>query len=416
MTDQLPFPPKKDPQKRTRTPVLPPMARSRAALGLGVMAAQGRFGLQVCADCAAVQYPPRDACVKCLSSELPWQDVDPSGTVLAETTIRVSPEPYFRERMPWRMGSVKLTSGPTLNCHLHGEVARGDAVKMALKLDKAGQGVLIALPVKGSEAMQDDPVLRAMSCDPKRRRILITDARAPMALALTEALLKAGATHVFLGEPEAWRAWPERRAFETMENTSLLPLDVTDVSSIDKLSAEIGGKVDILINTATYTRPGGVLGNDTSFARETFEVNTIGLMRLAQGFGPGMAARVQDGINSAVAFVNILSVRALMPDPSFSAFSASQAAARSITQSLRAEFRGSGLRVMNLYTGPMENDPWFQPLPPPKVTPNALARSCVQGLVDGLEEVTCGDIAKDVYARWQADAGLLEREITGGGS
>jgi hypothetical protein len=47
MTTPLIRPPKKDPQKRTVVPVLPPMARSRAALGLAVMAAQGRFGLQV---------------------------------------------------------------------------------------------------------------------------------------------------------------------------------------------------------------------------------------------------------------------------------------------------------------------------------------------------------------------------------
>ncbi|MGB7318970.1 MAG: SDR family NAD(P)-dependent oxidoreductase [Planktotalea sp.] len=416
MSNTLPFPPKKDPQKRTRVPVLPPLARSRASLGLGVMAAQGRFGLQVCASCAAVQYPPRDACCKCLSDDLHWRDVDPRATMLAETTIRVSPEPYFRERMPWRMGSAKLDVGPVVNCHMHGDVGRGDAVRIALKLDRAGQGVLIALPLEGSDTMQDDPILRAMSCDPKRRRILISDARAPMALALTEALLAAGASHVFLGEPEAWRSWPARRAFEGMENVSLLPLDVTDVSSIDKLSAEIGGKVDILINTANHARPGGVMANDTSFARETFEVNTLGLMRLAQGFGPGMSARVQDGINSAVAFVNILSVQALMPDPSYSAFGASQAAARSISQSLRSEFRASGLRMMNVYVGPIEGDEWFQPLPPPKVSPKAIARSLVQGLVDGLEEVTCGDIARDVYARWQENAALLEREVTGGRS
>ena len=74
------------------------------------------------------------------------------------------------------------------------------------------------------------------------------------------------------------------------------------------------------------------------------------------------------------------------------------------------------MRMMNVYIGPIEGDAWFQPLPPPKVTPNAIARSVVSGLVDGLEEVTCGDIARDVYARWQADALLLEREMTGGGS
>ena len=416
MTHPLALPTKKDPQKRTTVPLLPPSMRSRAALGLGVMAATGRFGLQVCADCQAVQYPPRDACVKCLSHDLPWQDVDPSGTLMAETTLRVSPEPYFRERMPWRMGAVKLDAGPMVNCHLHGEVARGDTVRMALKLDRAGQGVLIALPVEGSDVMQDDPVLRAMSCDPKHRRVLISDARSPNALALVEVLLAAGASHVFLGEPEAWRHWPERTAFEGVEHVSLVPLDVTDVSSVQKLSAEIGGKVDILINTASFTRPGGVLGSDTTFARDAMEVNALGLMRLAQGFGPGMAARVQDGTNAAAAFVNILSAQALMPEAGFGAFGASQAAARSISQSLRAEFQASGLRVVNVYTGPGEDDPWFQPLPPPKVTPKALARSVVQGLVDGLEEVTCGDIARDIYARWQDNALLLEREKTGAGA
>ncbi|MGB0412184.1 MAG: short-chain dehydrogenase, partial [Pikeienuella sp.] len=98
------------------------------------------------------------------------------------------------------------------------------------------------------------------------------------------------------------------------------------------------------------------------------------------------------------------------------AFGASQAAARSIAQTLRAEFRASGMRMMNVYIGPVEDDPWFQPLPPPKVTPSAIARTVVGALVDGLEEATCGDIARDVYARWQADALLLEREMTGGGA
>ena len=415
MTKDLPFPPKKDPQKRSRVATLPPAARSRAGLGLGVMAAQGRFALQTCADCGAVQYPPRDACSTCLSVDLDWRDINPAATVLAETQIHVSPDPYFRERLPWRMGSAQLAAGPVAVCHLHGEVARGDTVQMALKLDRSGQGVLIALPLKGSDLMQDDPVLRAMSADPKRRRILISDARSPVALPLAQALLAAGAAHVFVGEAESWLSWPGRTAFAALENVSVLPLDVTDASSVRKLAAEIGGKTDILINTATFTRPGGILGNDTIFARDGFEVNTLGLMRLAQGFGPGMAARVQDGLNSAAAFVNILSVQALVPDPRYGAFGASQAAARSISQSLRAEFRASGLRVMNVYSGPVD-EPWYQPLPPPKVAPAAIARAVVQGLIDGLEEVPCGDVARDHYARWLADASLLERELTGGGA
>ncbi|MBD82565.1 MAG: short-chain dehydrogenase [Oceanibulbus sp.] len=415
MTEPLMPPQKKNPQKRSTVPTLPPAQRSRAALGLAIAAGRGQFALQHCADCGAVQYPPRDACCKCLSVALEWRETEPAGEVLAETTIRVSPDPYFRERLPWRIGTVQLAAGPVAVCHLHGDVGRGDHVRLALKLDRAGQGVMVALPREESEFMQDDPMLRAMSSDPKHRRVLITDVRSPLALPLAQAVLKAGAAQVFLGEPEHWRRWEGRAGFEAMENFSLMPLDVTDTASVSRLAAEIGGKVDILINTAQFIRPGGVLGNDTIFAREGMETNVLGLMRLAQGFGPAMASRTADGVNSAVAWVNILSAGALAPEAGFGGFDASQAAARSLSQTLRAEFAGSGLRVMNVYTGPVD-DEWHQPLPPPKVTPRALARTVVSGLVDGLEEVACGDVAKDALARWLDNPALMEREMRGNGA
>ncbi len=415
MTVPLTPPKKKDPQKRSTVPTSPPSHRSRAALGLTVAAAEGRFALQHCGDCGTVQYPPRDACCKCLSVDLHWRDTNPQAKIIAETTVRASPDPYFRERLPYRQGMVQLAAGPVAVTHLHGDVRRGDTVHMALKLDKAGQGVLIALPQERTDAMQDDPVLRALTAHPKHRRVLITDARSPLAAPLAEALLKAGAATVFMGEAETWRRWPGREKLAAMDKVQMMPLDVTDAASVGRLAAEIGGKTDILINTARFIRPGGVLGADTVFTRDEMEVNVLGLMRLAQAFGPGMAARTADGVNSAVAFVNILSAYAMVPDAGYGAFSASQAAARSVSQTLRAEFRIAGLRVMNVYTGPTD-DEWHQPLPPPKVAPRALARSIVEGLIDGVEDVYCGDIARDMADRWKENAKLLEREMTGGGA
>jgi short-subunit dehydrogenase len=150
---------------------------------------------------------------------------------------------------------------------------------------------------------------------------------------------------------------------------------------------------------------------DTGFAADEIAVNYLGLMRLAQAFGPVMCARTADGVNSAVAWVNILSVGALCNLPNFGVFSASQAAAHSLTQSLRAEFRSAGLRVMNVFTGPTEDD-WYQPLPPPKVEPQTLARDLVAGLRIGLEDVWCGDVARDFRDRLRRDAKVLERELT----
>ncbi|OCW57681.1 SDR family NAD(P)-dependent oxidoreductase [Hoeflea olei] len=415
MTGKLAPPRKKNPQLRQRVPTLPPQARSRAALGLTAAAARGAFELQHCAECGTVQYPPRDACAACLSVDLLWRATARDGQIIAETRIHASPDSYYRERLPWRAGLVRLAAGPTVLAHLHGEVGRGDRVRMDLKLDKAGQGVMIALPQQRTPDMADDDVLRTLTAHPKHRRVLITDLRAPVTRPLIEALLKAGAAHVFVGEAESWRRGSDHASIAGLDKVSVLPLDVTDATSLKKLAAEIGGKTDILINTARHVRPGGVLGADTVFAREEFETNALGLMRLAQAFGPAMAGRTADGVNSAVAFVNILSVHALSADPHYGAFSASQAAALSISQTLRAEFRASGLRMINVFSGPTD-DEWHQPLPPPKVAPKALASCVVEALCEGLEDAFCGDVAKDLEERWRRDPKVLERELQGGGA
>ncbi|QUJ78423.1 SDR family NAD(P)-dependent oxidoreductase [Sulfitobacter albidus] len=410
MTDPLVPPPRKDPQKRSVSPTRPPEWRSRAAMGLTAAAAETRFALQSCTECGALQYPPRDACRSCLGTDLPWVDADPAGTLLAETTVRHSTKLYFRERVPWRMGSVQLDAGPVVLCHLHPDVTPRARVRMTNRLDRAGQGVLIALPQTPTPHMQEAPIMRAVTSDPKLRRVLITDARAALTPALTRALLEAGAATVFVGLSEAWRG-----PLPQIEGAEVLPLDVTDTASVQKLAGEIGGKVDILINTARFLRPGGVLARgDTGFAATEMEVNAMGLMRLAQAFGPGMCGRTGDGVNNAVAWVNILDAHALSPDPAYGSFGASQAAARAIALSLRGEFRASGLRVMNAYVGPTEED-WFAPLPPPKVAPKALARDIVAGLQDGAEDIWCGDVARDLRDRWRADAKVLERELTMGG-
>lgn len=415
MTTPLSPPPKKNPQKRSLTPTSPPGVRSRATLGLTAAAAEGRFMLQTCAECGTVQYPPRDACCSCLSTDLPWKDVSPAGTLLAESTVRTSTNLYFRERAPWRLGSVQLDAGPTIICHVHGDVAPKSRVILSNRLDRAGQGVMMALPEQRTPDMEDDPELRAMSSDPKHRRVLITDARNPNAPTLARALHEAGATIIFVGESETWLPNPQRDALTAIPGVEIMALDVTDTTSVKELAGEIGGKVDILINNARFVRPGGAMARgDVAFAQNEMDVNYFGLMRLAQAFGPGMCSRTADGVNSAVAWVNILSAYALVNSADYGCFSASNAAAFSLSQNLRNDFRAAGLRVMNVFVGPTEDD-WHQELPPPKVLPPALARSVVQGLREGLEDVYCGDVAKDMIERFRAGPKILEREMTTGG-
>ena len=74
--------------------------------------------------------------------------------------------------------------------------------------------------------------------------------------------------------------------------------------------------------------------------------------------------------------------------------------------------RPGGVKVMTVFCGPTDDD-WYQDVPPPKLLPGAIARSVVQGLRDGVEDVWCGDVAKDYAERWRQDPRVLERELAG---
>ena len=108
----------------------------------------------------------------------------------------------------------------------------------------------------------------------------------------------------------------------------------------------------------------------------------------------------------------LLSIFALSNYPPQGTFSASKAAAHSLSQCLRAEMRHSGVRVVNVYPGPVD-DEWNQLILPPKLSPTALASSIVKALQDGIEDVYPGDVAQDWLARWRDNPKALERELAG---
>jgi NAD(P)-dependent dehydrogenase (short-subunit alcohol dehydrogenase family)/uncharacterized OB-fold protein len=411
MTEPLPRPKRKNPLGRTRLPLSPQGARSRTAHGLTAAAAEGRFRLQTCADCGTVVYPPRDACPQCLSPRLPYADVDARGLLVAETTVRVATDPYFRERMPWRIGTVKLDAGPALLAHLHGDAAEGGRVRLELKLDKSGAAVAIALPERDMPHMQDDRQLRELTSDPKFRRVLITDGRTAVGQAMAKAFSEAGSSIVFVGIADAWKPFPGMGALRGIERVEIVPFDITDTESVTEQAEQNGGRVDIIVNTAEHVRAGGIIDRrGIGIAREEMDVRYFGLMRLAQAFGPVMRFRGADGVNSASAIVNLLSVYALMNWPAYGAHSAAEAACLSATQSLRAELRPGGVRMVNVFFGPLDTE-WFQTVPPPKVAPANLAHAVIDALKRGLEDVFVGDVAEDVRARLAVNPKALEREL-----
>jgi NAD(P)-dependent dehydrogenase (short-subunit alcohol dehydrogenase family) len=260
--------------------------------------------------------------------------------------------------------------------------------------------------------MADDPQLREFTCDPKFRKVLVTDGKTAVGQSLVNSLVKAGADLIWVGHAEPWKKFAGFDELQKIPQVTLLPLDVTDSKNVREVAAEIGGKVDIVVNNAEHHRAFGI-GNrpGVETARAEMDVNYFGLLRLAQEFGPAMRSRGADGLASAVAWVNLLSIYALANFPPHGTFSASKSAAHSLAQCLRAEMRPAGVRVVNVFPGPID-DEWNQLLPPPKLAPAALAGAIVKGLQEGVEDLYPGDVAQEWLARWRDNPKALERELS----
>jgi NAD(P)-dependent dehydrogenase (short-subunit alcohol dehydrogenase family)/uncharacterized OB-fold protein len=413
VSEALNRPKRKNPVLRTRSPTLPPGKRSRVALGLTAAAARGRLELQICEECKAAQYPPREACHRCLSDRLVWRAQSGDGELITDTMVRHPQELFFRERAPWRVGIVHLDAGVNVIAHLHEGVGAAPCrVHVETALDRGGQAVLVAVPEKGRLSLSEDPKLREMTCDPRFRKVLVTDGKSAVGQATVKALAAGGADLIWVGEAEPWKEMPGFATLRELPQVNIIPLDVTDGRSVREVAGQIGAKVDILINTADHHRTFSISSRrGVETAQAEMDVNYLGLLRLAQEFGPVLKARAADGPSSAVAWVNLLSIFALSNYPPHGTYSASKAAALSLSQALRAELRPAGVRVINLFPGPID-DEWNQLILPPKITPAAVASALVQALKGSVEDVYPGEIAQDWLARYTDNPKILERELT----
>lgn len=388
----------------------PPAARSRKGMHFSAAAAEGRLRLQRCAACSHLCYPAREGCPKCWSPDLRWVDVPGGGTLLAESTVRASFSPYFQQRGPWRIGTVQLDAGPVVLAHLHQGVRDRGRVRMIARTDASGQGVLMALPQEESPNMMDDPQLKTLSCDPQGRAVLVTDGRSAAGRAVASALAAAGASPLWIGMGAAGEACDAGAELESVPAARLVPLDVADDQSVHEAAAAIAGGIDILVNTAGIDRAGSALdGGDIAAAREEMEVNCLGLLRLIRAFAPALRDRGAHADGRLGAFVNVLPVQALCNWPPFGTSAASQAAARALIEGLRIELAGSGIKVIEVLHGPLD-DASHATVPPPKVAAAQLAGAIVAAMRQGIEIAAVGPVAEDIFERFRENPLAVQRE------
>ena len=127
-----------------------------------------------------------------------------------------------------------------------------------------------------------------------------------------------------------------------------LVADVTDDQSVNEAIRgiyEAEGRIDVLINNAGSGLAGAVEDTSPAEALRLFEVNLFGVLRLTRAVLPGMRARRSGMI------LNIGSIGGLLAIPFQGLYSASKFALEGLTESLRLELRGTGVRVVLLEPG-----------------------------------------------------------------
>ena len=170
-----------------------------------------------------------------------------------------------------------------------------------------------------------------------------------------------------------------------------LTLDVTDPAQVDAAASEVAS-LDILINNA------GVMLSDSPFEPAVLEhhlaVNLYGANALTHAF----LAKL---IRSHGAVVNLLSCVALAPLPMFTSYSASKAAAFSLTKSLRASLAAQGVTIHAVLAGPIDTD-MTRELAIPKSSPEDAARAILDAVEQGVEDIFPDPTTAPLADTWSA--------------
>lgn len=226
-----------------------------------------------------------------------------------------------------------------------------------------------------------------MAAPAKRPTVLITGcSEGGLGAALAEAFARHD-FHVFatLRDPAKAPALALGPA-----HLEVLPLDVTDATSISSCAAAVAtktdGRLDVLVNNAGGMFVMPLLDTDLSESKKLFDVNVWGMLAVTQAFAPML-------IRSRGVVLNIASIagavrmawqgespfcRDRLPDcfslsdiSKLGVYNSSKASARWISETLRIEMQGLGVRVITAMIGEVETNIYQNARAPPSLPPSS---------------------------------------------
>lgn len=213
--------------------------------------------------------------------------------------------------------------------------------------------------------------------------VLVTGANRGIGLAFANELLARGARKVYAAARDP--------ATITQPGVHALQLDVNKPEEV-AAAAALATDVTLVINNAGIAQPGGFLDADSEdVARRIFETNFYGMLRVSKAFAPILKSQ------GGGALLNVLSVASWVSGGGLAAYSASKAAAWSLTNALRTELAAQQTQVLALHMAYVDTD-LTRGFEVPKSSPEAIVKRALDALASGLDEVLADELTEQVKA------------------
>jgi uncharacterized protein len=180
-----------------------------------------------------------------------------------------------------------------------------------------------------------------------------------------------------------------------------------DAHSLASRVAALGLQVDVLVNNAGFGTHGRFAEIDPAREAEEVRLNCEALVTLTHAFLPGMLERGRGGV------ITVASTAGMQPLPYETTYSASKAFARTFSDALSAELRGTGVRVLCVNPGPVPTEwqrvagyePDYLPPVPGKITAAQVAEESLRAFERGRRAIIPGSVIR-WYMRINAPAPL----------
>ena len=229
---------------------------------------------------------------------------------------------------------------------------------------------------------------------------LITGANRGIGRAFVEALLERGVDRVYATARDVSTLDSVARLDRNRVRT--IKLDVRNIADA-RAAAAAAGDVTLLINNAAVATISGLADTPVERIRENMETNFFGVLNVTTAFLPGLEQRQG-------AIVNMLTLVALASMPALAAYNASKAAGWSLTQTLRADLAKHGVSVFSVFPGAVDTD-MIRAFQMPKTPAIDVARTTLDGIEAGEEDIFPDPMAQQLYSAWRQDHKALERQF-----